>query len=184
MSRIAERVRTDRLVAERPVPEHAEGLAAVLAEPGVGDWLWPGELGGPRTPAQARDLLEADMAAWESEGWGPWIVRDAANGRVLGRAGLAQAEVDGRPAVELAWYLTEARWGEGLATEVAREAVHAAFEDLGLDELVAVTLVDNRASQGVMQKLGMAIEREVEHAGLPHVLARLRRSRAPAGRRR
>jgi RimJ/RimL family protein N-acetyltransferase len=43
---------------------------------------------------------------------------------------------------------------------------------LGLDSIMAYTRVDNRASRRVMEKLGLHYERDVEHAGLPHVLYR------------
>lgn len=177
MSRIPELVRTPRLTGERPEPRHASELAPVLAQPEVAAWLWPGALGGPRTPEQAAELVTADAAAWERDGWGPWVVRDRRDGTVVGRAGLARTVIEGEPVVELAWLLSAERWGQGLASEIAREAVRAAFEHLGLEELVAVTLVGNHASRGVMRRLGMEEERELEHAGLPHVLARLRRGR-------
>lgn len=175
---------TARLLAARPRPEDAEGLASVLAEPAVGDWLWPGDLGGPRTAEQTAAIVARDVEAWDRDGWGPWIVRDRATGGVLGRAGLARTRIEDRSVIEVAWLLTSARWGEGLATEAAREGIRAGFDDLGLDELVAIALVENRASRAVMRKLGMVEEREIAHAGLPHVLARLRRPPAPAGPRR
>ena len=40
--------------------------------------------------------------------------------------------------------------------------------------MVSFTLADNVASRGVMEKLGFAYDGDVEHAGLPHVLYRLR----------
>jgi RimJ/RimL family protein N-acetyltransferase len=39
---------------------------------------------------------------------------------------------------------------------------------------VAYTLDSNRRSQRVLEKLGFGFERNVEHAGLPHRLYRLR----------
>ena len=53
-------------------------------------------------------------------------------------------------------------------------SVRAGFEELGLADLVCFTLTTNRASQRVMEKVGFGFEREVEHAGLPHLLYRLR----------
>lgn len=46
-------------------------------------------------------------------------------------------------------------------------------------ELVAFTLPHNAASRRVMEKAGFAYERDTEHAGLPHVLYRSRRSGSP-----
>jgi RimJ/RimL family protein N-acetyltransferase len=40
-------------------------------------------------------------------------------------------------------------------------------------DLVCFTLTTNHASQRVMEKVGFRYERDVLHAGLPHVLYRL-----------
>lgn len=170
---IPERVRTARLVSRRPRAADATELEPVLAEPGVGAWLWPGRLGGPRTPEQTAAIVRADVEHWDRAGWGPWILRDRAGGGVLGRAGLCPNDIDGTRAVEVAWLVTERRWGQGLATEIARVAVRAGFDDLGLAEIVAIARPDNAASLAVMRKLGMTFVGEIHHAGLPHVLARL-----------
>lgn len=166
-------MQTARLRLERPRPEHVAGLARVLAEPGVGAWLWPGRLGGPRSPAQTAAIVERDARLWAREGWGPWIAGDRRTGEVLGRVGLARNRIEGRPAIELAWLLTERRWGEGLASEAAAEAARCAFEEAGLERVVAIARLDNPASHGVMRRTGMTFLGEIEHAGLPHVLAEL-----------
>jgi RimJ/RimL family protein N-acetyltransferase len=64
------------------------------------------------------------------------------------------------------------RWRQGLATELARAAVEVAFDDLDLDEIVAFTLPDNIASRRVMEKAGFTYDRDIQRAGIPHVLYR------------
>jgi RimJ/RimL family protein N-acetyltransferase len=66
-------------------------------------------------------------------------------------------------------------WGKGLATEIARALLKIGFEHLGLAQLVAFTITTNHASRRVMEKVGFTFERELAHAGLPHVLYRIRR---------
>jgi RimJ/RimL family protein N-acetyltransferase len=166
-----EAVRTARMTGTRPAFRDADDLHPVLADERVAGWLSPGQ--GGWTLSQVRALLVKDVDHWKRHGWGPWLVRDAATRRALGRVGLARAVVDGAEEVEVAWFIAADRWGEGLATEMAAEAVRAAFEDVGLPDLVAFTLHDNVASRRVMERLGFAYERDVEHAGLPHVLYRL-----------
>jgi [ribosomal protein S5]-alanine N-acetyltransferase len=68
------------------------------------------------------------------------------------------------------------RWGQGFATELAHECVEVGFEQLGLLEIIAFTQPDNVASRRVMEKSGFEYERDIIHAGLPHVLYRRRRS--------
>ena len=77
--------------------------------------------------------------------------------------------------MEVEWFIDPDAWGRGYATEMAEEAVRAAFTTLGLDALISYTTPDNEASQAVMRKLGMTYEADVENAGMPHVLYRLAR---------
>jgi [ribosomal protein S5]-alanine N-acetyltransferase len=54
----------------------------------------------------------------------------------------------------LGYWVTEALNGRGLATRAVGEAIDVAFSELGLHRLEAATLVDNVASQRVLQKNG------------------------------
>jgi [ribosomal protein S5]-alanine N-acetyltransferase len=171
------RDRTDRDGAARPAAtalRDAEELHAVFADEDVARWLWPGSLGGARTLEQVRSMLVHDVAHWKRHRFGAWLVRDRDTRAVVGRVGLEWTHVGGEDAVEVAWAVASDRWGEGLATEAARAAVKVAFGDVGLREVVSFTLPDNVASRRVMERLGFSYERDVEHAGLPHVLYRLR----------
>ena len=163
---------TDRLVGCRPLARDADELHVVMSDPRVAEWLWPGALGGARTLSQVRALLVHDMDHWKRHGFGAWIVRDRATGALVGRVGLMRAVVEGADEVEVFWLIAPDRWGEGLATEMARAAVDAALGPLGLASVVAFTQPHNTASRSVMERLGMTYEREYERAGLPHVLYR------------
>jgi ribosomal-protein-alanine N-acetyltransferase len=119
-------------------------------------------------------INERTIDHWERYGFGPWILRDRATGAMVGRGGLARTHVAGRDEVEVQWAIVPERWGEGLATELARAATEVAFTDVKLTEIVAFTLPDNIASRRVMEKAGFVYEQETEYAGLLHVLYRLR----------
>ena len=147
-----------------------------MADARVAPWIWPD---GPPALAQVRSLLVRDADHWKRHRWGPWIVRDSATRALVGRVGIERCEVAGREEVEAAWMIAADRWGEGLATEMAAEAVRVAFDVVGLPDLVSFTLPDNAGSRRVMERLGFAYEADIEHAGLPHVLYRLRRPPDP-----
>lgn len=49
--------------------------------------------------------------------------------------------------------------------------------ELRLPSVVGFTLVDNAGSRRVLEKSGLVYERAFEHAGLPHVLYRIRADR-------
>lgn len=177
MERMLDPLVTARLVGERPRPEHRDGLLGVLGDPRVGDVLWPGALGGPRNAEQVQEMLALDAAHWEREGFGPWVFSERhGTGAVVARGGLMRAHVNGRDEVEIDYAVAAPRWGEGLATEIARASVRVAFADLGLSEVVAFTRTDNLASQHVMGKAGLQREAEFQHVELPHVLFRARRT--------
>ena len=116
--------------------------------------------------------LANKLEHWERHGFGMWLLRDRWTGAVVGRGGLQHTFVAGCDEIEVVWAIAPTRWGEGFATELARAAVGVAFDDLGLGEVVAFTLPTNVASRRVMEKSAFVYEREIVHAGLPHVLYR------------
>src|SRR5438067_1422929 len=67
----------------------------------------------------------------------------------------ACADAPFTPAVEIGWRLVRGAWGRGYATEAAREVLRFAFTDLGLDDLVSVTIPANLRSRAVMERLGL-----------------------------
>ncbi len=165
-----ERVVTARLVCERLRPEHRDELLRLALDPRVARWVEP-----DGRPAPERDVsrgLRAKDEHWERYGFGQWLLRDRASCEMVGRGGLQRTHVGGRDEVEIGWAIVPERWGQGMATEMALAAVELAFGPLGLDQIVAFTLPDNFASRRVMMKAEFVYERDIMHAGLPHVLYR------------
>ena len=88
------------------------------------------------------------------------------------------------PAVEIGWRLSHDAWGRGYATEGALAARDFAFGELGLDEIVSMTIPINTPSRRVMEKIGMTRDPsgDFDHPNLPdwehrtHVLYRMRRT--------
>jgi [ribosomal protein S5]-alanine N-acetyltransferase len=134
--------------------------------------LWPGPLGGPRTSAQTHARLEDYIRHWDSHGFGLWMYFDRTTGEAVGYAGPRHTSVEDRPEIEIAYAVASARWGEGLATEMARASVREALE-AGIVDLVCFTLTGNAASRRVMEKVGFRYQREFEREGLRHALYRL-----------
>ena len=92
---------------------------------------------------------------------------------MIGRAILRHLDVEGVDEVEVGYGFMPDYWGRGLATEIAQACVRIGFDRLGFGSLVAITTPENIASQRVMRKAGLAYERDIVHAGLPHVLFRI-----------
>jgi RimJ/RimL family protein N-acetyltransferase len=165
-------VTTERLFGRRPDPGDLEDYVRIFTDPRVDDDLWPADL---RTSDKVAAILKGSIEHWDRWEFGPWTVLERGTERIVGRVGLEYTTKFGHPEVEVEWFIDPDAWGRGYATEMAQEAVRAAFTTLGLDELISYTTPDNTASRAVMEKLGMTYERDVENAGMPHVLYRLAR---------
>ena len=161
---------TERLAAARPVPADEDFLIETWSDARVTKWL-----GGLRDRPAVRALFAHWDDLWDSQGLGCWILRDRNDQVAVGWVLLHPMDFGGHTGIEVGWAIIADRWREGLATEAAQRVVEIAFADCGLDELLSGTMVDNVASQGVMQKLGFSYDCDTEHAGLPHVLYRLTR---------
>lgn len=166
--RPAETLETGRLLAERLREEHLPEIQRMHRDPRV-----MATLGGLRSDEESARYLRDNLDHWDRYGYGIWVFRNKTDGRFVGRAGLRNTHVGGEDEVELAYALVADYWNKGLATEMARAILKVAFEDLGLIDVVCFTLPANRASRHVMEKAGFEYERDVVHAGSPHVLYRI-----------
>jgi len=149
-------------------PQHREGLLALLGDTRVG-----ATLGGVATPDDVDAQIASMARHWADRGFGWYAFHDRGSGALVARGGPHATHVAGRDEVEIGWTVDPDRWGQGLATELGAASVAHAFGPLGLAEVVSFTLIENRASRRVMEKLGFAYEGETEYARLPHVLYRL-----------
>ncbi len=156
-----------RLQAERLIEAHRPAIRRMHR-----DGRMMAALGGVRTDAETEAYLERSLAHWTEYGFGIWILREPTTDEVIGRAGLRHLTLKGMVEIELACALFPEFWGRGLATDAARACVTIGRDWLGLHSVVAVTLPSHWASQRVFQKAGLAQERELMHAGVPHLLFR------------
>jgi RimJ/RimL family protein N-acetyltransferase len=159
-------------VLRRPEPPDEAGYKRVFLRPEVNAWLRPQPL-PPISAAEAAAMLADDLRQWREHGFGPWAVVDGEGAGYLGRAGVRWTTIAGSKAVELAWTIDPDHHGHGLATAGALAGIELGRE-AGLEEVVALALPGNGASRRVAEKVGMELVGEIHHAGLRHVLYRLR----------
>jgi RimJ/RimL family protein N-acetyltransferase len=157
-------IETPRLVLRRWREEDVLPMAAINADPEVMRWIRDGSV---RDEQQSRAQIESWEQQWEEQGFGLFAVELRETGELAGFTGLAvptfMPEV--MPAVEVGWRLGRDHWGRGLASEAARVAVRHAFDQAGLSRIVSIAQVGNVASERVMVKLGMTVDRELTPAG-------------------
>jgi RimJ/RimL family protein N-acetyltransferase len=161
-------LRTERLVGGLPSFADLEDYDRLLNHPDVARTL-----GGGRTRDQVTDCLVRNVAHFTQHGFGVWTLRNR-QGAFVGWGGLKRIGLGGRPEVEILYALLPEYWGRGLATELSTAAVSLGLGELRLPSVIGFTLVDNARSRRVLEKSGLVYERAFEHAGVPHVLYRIR----------
>lgn len=169
---MGEERQTQRLLLRRPTPDDRALYHAHFTKPAIERWLRPSPL-PPFTPQVLDELLDGDCAHWSDHGFGPWVLIDQETAAFAGRGGLAWTAVEGTAEIELPWSIEPHLHGQGLATEAATAAVDWARE-MRFEEVVALVLPANQASRRVAEKAGFSRNGEITHAGLPHLLFRLR----------
>jgi len=158
---------TARLAAERLTPEHFAAIRAMDSDP-----AYMALLGGVRDVPKTQAYMDRNLKHWDDYGFGCWVLRDARDGEVAGRCIIRHLDVEGTDEVELGYGFHPRYWGQGLATEIAKELLRIGREKLGIASLVAITMRANRGSQRVLEKAGLVYERDIVHDGVTHMLYR------------
>lgn len=151
---------TERLTMREAIEADAPFVLDILNSPGFIEGVADR---GVRTVEQARGyIVERFISSYREHGFGMWIVALKDGGDPIGIAGLVKRDV--LPHVDVGYALLERAWGRGYAQEAAAGVLRHAREVLGLDTIVAITNPDNRASQRVLEKVGL---KYVETINLP-----------------
>ncbi len=80
------------------------------------------------------------------------------DGEPAGGVGIAIGTDIHRRSAELGYWLGEAHWGRGIATEAVRAMCAYAFETFDLAHIFAGVFEENAASSRVLEKAGFALE--------------------------
>jgi RimJ/RimL family protein N-acetyltransferase len=145
---------TERLVIRPWRLDEADRLYDVLSRIEVVRWL------GRPNPMTHRDQAIGRIEQWAAElaadsRFGAWAAVELASGIPAGTV-LLKPLPDGQGEVEIGWHFHPDSWGRGLATEAAGALLERGFAE-GLDEIWAVTHLDNVRSIAVCRRIGMRL---------------------------
>jgi RimJ/RimL family protein N-acetyltransferase len=156
-----ELVRTERLALRRWEETDAAAFFDIYSRDDVVRWLGPRPRRAVASAEQALKGLRRwrDMDRELEPPLGFWAIVPDGSAPAGTIALLPLEEDDGEPAglIEVAWHLHPDQQGRGLATEAAA-AVLAAAGAAGIEEVLAITDLDNARSQAVAVRLGMRDE--------------------------
>ena len=177
---------TERLILRPWRDDDLAPFAALNADPEVMEYF-PNTL----TREESDAMVERNRVFSAEHGFGWWAVEAPIVAPFIGFIGLwapsfnAHFLPPGKRVIEVGWRLARDYWGQGYATEGARECLRFGFEVMNLEEIVSFTPAIHKRSQAVMQRLGMTRDPadDFNHPGIPpgHRLSRfvLFRKRRP-----
>lgn len=139
---------TARLVLRKPCMEDAAAVARLANNPKIA--LQTRRIPHPYGQADAEAWIEAVGTPADAREISLLVTRRS-DGAVLGAAGLSVLDAD---MVEIGYWLGEAHWGQGFATEAAQAVVDHGFAVLPLDSIHGHCRVANTASRRVLENCG------------------------------
>lgn len=159
---------TERLCLREWRAEDAAPLAAMNADPEVMHFMNRGPIPLDKSKAGANKFI----ANGQEGPYGLWAIEEMESGAFHGWVALIPLLFKG-PEIETGYRLPKASWGRGIATEATKRILDHAFDELGLEEVVAIVRDGNTRSLRIMEKLGFGGAGERDVNGTPHLYFRL-----------
>lgn len=152
---------TGRLYLRKFVPEDIEWHAKMYADPNVMRFLGRGVT---LTYDQTKKSLDWKIGFYEKNGFGEGVVMLKETKEPIGHCGFGY--LPDKSDIEIAYALTEKNWGKGYATEISRAVLEYGFTEHKIKRITAMVYPQNSPSIHVIEKMGMAYEKEVEFWGV------------------
>lgn len=153
-------IETDRLALRPWRDADKPAFAAIMNTPAV-----MRHLGGVTTREVLDALVDSQMEQQAAHGLSMWAATERRTGTLLGICGLRYGGHPGTPVpdeLEIGWRLAEHAWGRGYAREAAEAAIAWGWLHTSRPRIAAWTAPANRASWGLMLRLGMSHRPELD----------------------
>ncbi|EJX4926795.1 GNAT family N-acetyltransferase [Salmonella enterica] len=157
---------SERLLYRHVIMSDIEGLFRIYGDPRT-------QMFNPDGPhihiEQSRKSLENRIIKTKRYGFNDWaIMTKEKPDHIIGFGGVFASVLNGELINNLGYIFEPEEWGKGYATELSKRAISYGFEEIRLQEIVAVVREDNLASKKVLEKVGMRfIKRIVNDENLP-----------------
>lgn len=163
-------LQTERLRLRRFRRDDVEAIFAIIGDDVAMQYY-------PKTfkRKDAEEWVERNLRRYVDYGCGFFAVTLKDNEDVIGDCGLIKQNIEGEVLLEVGYHFRRDQWGHGYATEAARACMELAFHVLGAAKVISLIRAENVPSRRVAERNGMQVERQVMHAGLPHMVYAMRR---------
>jgi len=119
---------------------------------------------------ESKEGIEKQLARYEKDGHGFWLVEEMATGEPVGEVGLLMQKVDGESLPEVGYLIHRPYWRRGYAAEAAAAVRDWGFKVKKAERLISLIRPLNLPSQGVAKKNGMKPWKMMIMAGMDHVV--------------
>ena len=113
----------------------------------------------------SKDFMERINNNLQNNGYGFFAVEIIKTGQLIGFIGLQKVtfESEFTPCIEIGWRIRREFWNQGYATEGAMACLKYGFEEQKFDKILSFCPKVNKASERIMQKIGMTKQGEFLH---------------------
>ncbi|HVE59790.1 MAG TPA: GNAT family N-acetyltransferase [Pyrinomonadaceae bacterium] len=140
---------TKRLILRNWTDADCSRLLEILRDPEV---VRNVDDGSPFSFEKTQKFLEAMEKCERENGFCRWKVVEKSSGELAGTCGFGRIKETNE--IEIGYLFAQKHWGKGYATEIAGAALDHGFNKLGFREIIALTDLENTASQKVLEKIG------------------------------
>lgn len=146
---------TERLILREFTPEDGQNLLELDSDPEVVEFLTK----RPSTPEEVQASLDRiELMRIKFQGrFGVWTATERSSGQFIGWFHFrpSRKDTENVKRIELGYRLKKSAWGKGYAQEGSRALIKKGFEELGVEEVFALTMETNIRSRNVMEKCGL-----------------------------
>ncbi|MCG9696198.1 GNAT family N-acetyltransferase [Shewanella sp. Isolate11] len=149
---------TPRLMMREFTLDDAAAVLRFATDPQVNRYT--GDSGRIASIEDARQLIEtAWLSAYRQHGFARYALICKQDSQLIGFCGIKVEPLLNRGAggIDIGYRMLPDYWGRGYATEAVKACIDYAHQHLGISKIEAEVLLDNIASQRVLEKAGMTL---------------------------
>ena len=161
------RIDTERLYIREILPEDEAAMFEMDNDPEVHRFLGNNPL---KTIEESRAMIAFIRQQYVDAGIGRWAVIEKSSGEFIGWTGfkLMRESVNGHTDfIDFGYRHLRRFWGKGLASEAARAALNYGVQTLDIQDVYAMTDIDNGASRHILESLGFKLVEIFPYDGSP-----------------
>lgn len=115
---------------------------------------------------KATNWVELQLKRYASNDFGHLAAIEKETGRLIGVGGLIKRVVNSKKELEIAYSIIPGYWGNGYATEIAKQMKKYAIQNKLSDSLISIISEENIASKNVASKNGMKNSENTIYQGM------------------